>query len=65
MTNDDRKLRARVKRMADDLGEVQAAAKLGISTTAMLRLLAGRDVRRGTLALVREALGPEPATQIR
>lgn len=59
MTNDERAtevLRVKVKALADQLGEVQAAKKLGVSTTAMLRLLAGRDVRPGTLALLREAL---------
>jgi hypothetical protein len=63
MTNDDRKsvtaIRVQVRKLADTRGEVEAAKKLGVSTTAMLRLLAGREVRRGTLALIREAIAAD------
>lgn len=48
--------RAEARRLADRLGDRNAAEKLGMSVDALLRILAGRRIRRGTASLLRERL---------
>lgn len=44
------------KRLMDELGARGAAARLGVSRTALVNLAAGGTVVPGTLSLLREAL---------
>jgi hypothetical protein len=48
--------RAAARRLADKLGDRHAAEALGMSPDALLRILAGRRIRRGTASLLRERL---------
>jgi len=49
--------RRAVRELMDEKGEAGAAKDIGISRAAMLRVVAGREVRPGTLALLRERFG--------
>lgn len=52
-TNEER---AAVRRVADARGDHQAAKDLGLSVDSLLRVLADRPIRRGTLHMLRENL---------
>lgn len=46
----------RARELMEAHGVATAARELGLSTSALLRVVAGADVMPGTLSLIREAL---------
>lgn len=52
-------IRARVSEMLRDHGASEGARRLGVSKEAAIRVIAGLDVMRGTLAILREHLAGE------
>jgi hypothetical protein len=53
LTVDEREI---VKKFSKKLGDGAAARELGITVNSLLRIVAGRQVRRGTLHLLRTKL---------
>jgi hypothetical protein len=48
---------SRARELMQARGVAAAARELGLSTSALLRVVAGAEVMPGTLSLIREALG--------
>lgn len=46
----------RIREAVTRLGAAEVARRLGVTTESVARILAGIDVRRGTMALVSKAL---------
>ncbi len=55
----EEQIRARAREMVSKSGVTRAAAKLGITTDTLARLITGDPIRRATWSLLRESLAAE------